>query len=225
MTSAAPWPCAATTCIRTLRAHELETGQRLCDPCIRDMARWLGSLPAELVVLGASMQRETTGEPARGRTRSAPLPCRIDTLNLLGPAAPGDVSDEYGDQYGDLPLAAVLSGWVQLVIEERHLNGPRQWDVLTLAAWLKPHLGWCAQWDWSAHLRDELHGMMRAVWGITRLRPRTRAISRPCPRCQELSLAQTDGDQYVRCGNLTCETSWTISELEDDAARRMGAAA
>ncbi|NUL14488.1 hypothetical protein [Streptomyces lunaelactis] len=225
MTQPAAWPCAATTCTRELRQHELETGQQLCDPCLNDMRRWLSELPNQLVVLVASAQRETTGNPTRGGTRTPPLPGRLDTLNLLGPAAPGTVHDPYGDQHGDAPIASILGAWVRIVIEERRLNGPKTWTIPTLAAWLAPHLDWAATQQWAGELRDELWSMTRAIRGITRIRPQTRPISRPCPRelCASLALTETDGDQYIRCG--ACGYSYTQQELNDDAARRAATAA
>lgn len=227
-TDAAPqsWPCAATTCQRELRQPELEAAQYLCTPCVGDMRRWLNEIPNQLVVLGGSTQREITGSPVRGGTRTPPTPGRLDTLNITGPSAPGDIHDEHGDQHGPLPIGAVLGAWARIVIEERRLNGPDRWTELRLATWLSPHLDWAALQPWAGCMRDELFGMISVVRGITRLRPQKRPVTRPCPRpqCATLALTQTDGDQYIRCG--ACGYSFTQQELNDDAARRaQGAAA
>ncbi|MFJ8583658.1 hypothetical protein ACIRD2_03220 [Streptomyces sp. NPDC093595] len=221
MTTPQTWLCAAGTCARELRPHELDTRQLLCDPCIRGITGWLRELPNQMIVLAASVQRETTGAPTRSGSRTAPLPGRLDTLNLIGPAAPGTVQDPHGDQHGDLPVAATLGAWVRLVIEERHLNGPDRWSPADLATWLAPHTGWAALQAWAGEYRDELWATIRAVRGITRVQPRTLPVSRPCPRCDELLLTHTDWDQYTRCSG--CGSSYTPSELNDDAARRAAA--
>ncbi|MEU7066922.1 hypothetical protein [Streptomyces sp. NPDC046161] len=213
--------CIASTCTRELRDHEIASAQLLCDPCLHRMRGWLQSIPAQLFVLReGSMQREVGGGGRTG-TRTAPLPGRLDTLNLVGPAAAGTVVDPHGDQTGDMPIAGVLSSWVLLIAEERPARLPQRQTEEALADWLIPHLGWSSQQPWSGELHDELHGMMRAIWGITALQPRTRAISRPCPRCDRLELSRTDGDQYTRCG--FCGTSYTTQELNDDAERRAAA--
>lgn len=222
-TAAAPqsWPCAANTCSRQLRQPELEARQWICDPCVGQIGGWLRQMPNQLIVLReGSMQREVTGSPTRSGTRTPPMAPREDTMNLTGPAAPGDVHDPHGDQHGPLPIAATLGAWAQVICEEHQprLNGPRIWTELTLAAWMPAHLPWAARQEWAGCLRDELFGMMRAIWGITNLRPQTRPVTRPCPRCQSLTLTKTDGDEYIRCA---CGNSWTQQELNDDAERRV----
>ncbi|MFF8829301.1 hypothetical protein [Streptomyces sp. NPDC015131] len=223
MTQPVAWLCAAATCTHELRPHELDTGQLLCDPCIRAITGWLTEVPRQLIVLEASVQRETTGSPTRGGTRTAPTPGRLDTLNLLGPGAAGSVHDPHGDQHGQLPLTAVLGAWVRLVIEERRLRGPAHWQPANLADWLRPHVGWAAMQPWAGELRDELWSMIRNVRGITQVAPRTRPVPRPCPReaCATMALTQTDWDQYIRC--TACGFSFTQAELNDDAARRAAA--
>lgn len=211
--------CIASTCTRDLRDHEIAAAQLICDPCLHRMRGWLQSIPAQLFVLReGSMQRETTGGGGRSGTRTAPLPGRLDTLNLVGPAAAGTVADPHGDQCGDMPIAGILSSWVLLITEERPARPPRQQTEEALADWLVRHLGWSSTQLWVDQLHDELHAMMAAIWRITALQPRTRAISRPCPRCDQLGLSQTDGDQWTRCG--CCGTSYTTQELCDDAERR-----
>lgn len=216
-------PCIVATCNRELRDHEIATQQRLCDPCAGQLRSWLTSIPNLMIVLReGSMQREAAGSVGRSGTKTAPLPGRLDTLNLIGPAAVGRIDGPLEDQCGDIPIAATLAGWVQVIIEERGAKGPAQATEVALAAWLVLHLGWASQQRWVNDMRDEIHSTMRAIWGITRLQPRTRAISRPCPRCDYMTLTRTDHDLYTRCS--TCGTSYTAQELGDDAARRSVAA-
>ncbi|MCY0959951.1 hypothetical protein [Streptomyces sp. H27-H5] len=213
--------CIAATCSRELRDHEITALQLVCDPCLHAMRAWLTSIPGQMVVLReGSMQREVSGGGRTG-TRTAPLPGRLDTLNLCGPAATGTVIDRHGDQTGDIPIVGTLGSWVRLIIEERPAKPPTTATETTLAAWLVLHLGWASQQPWVAEMRSELHDMMSAIWRITSLEPRTRAVSRPCPRCQYLGLIERDWAQYTECTG--CGGLWTKDELNADALRRAAA--
>lgn len=213
-------PCAATTCTRALRDTELGAGQTLCTPCVRHIAGWLRELPLQITVLEGSRQRETTSTGSGGRTvhRTAPLPGRGDVLNLLGPAAWSDgIRDPHGDatadQHGPLPIAGVLIHWVRLITEERRWNPPLSLAPDHLAAWLahtRP-LDWASRRPWAGVMRDELHELMRTVRNTTALRPRRRAVAQPCPRCDALTLVETDHQLYTECG--TCESMYTREEL------------
>jgi hypothetical protein len=214
--------CIAATCSRELREHEIIARQLVCDPCLNGMRATLRAIPAALIVLReGSMQRERTGETGRAGTREAPLPCRLDTLNLIGPAASGTVHDPYGDQIGQRAIVDVLGSWVRLVCEERRLNGPARYREEDLAKWLAAQLGWVSTQAFVGELAAELRDLLWAIRGIARVDVRTRAISRPCPRCELLTLARTDHDSYTRCSS--CGTAWTDSELNADAEQRAAA--
>ncbi|MFF9285431.1 hypothetical protein [Streptomyces griseosporeus] len=224
-------PCAATTCHRGLRPHELDAGQLLCNPCIHLITVWLRTeLPLQITVLEGSRHRETTGASAGGRSvyRTAPLPGRDDVLNLLGPASWADsICDPYGqahtDQHGPLPIAGVLTSWVRLISEERRWNPPATLAPQALADWLTvPRvLDHVSHRPWAGPLRDELHQMMRTIRAVTRLRPQRRPIPQPCPRCDSLTLVETDHQLYIDC--TTCESMYTREELA--LAARITAAA
>ncbi|GHH87879.1 hypothetical protein [Streptomyces capitiformicae] len=213
--------CTAPHCSRELRAHETAAAQQLCDLCIHRARAILASIPAALVVLHGSLQRERSGDTGRAGTREAPLPCRADVLNLVGPAASGTVHDPHGDQIGQQPIAGVLGSWVRLVCEERRINGPIRYRVEDLASWLSNQLGFAATKPWGAELVSELNDLMWQIRGIARIEIRTRAISRPCPRCQLMALSRTDHDMYTRCSG--CGSSWTDAELNADAVTRNAA--
>ncbi|WP_055532727.1 hypothetical protein [Streptomyces graminilatus] len=216
-------PCAAATCHRTMYDHELSDGQTLCTPCVNTIAAWLTEeLPRQLIVLEASRQRETTGSRTGGRTvhRTAPLPGRADTLNLLGPAAWADtIHDPYGDahtdQHGPLSITGTLTPWVRLIAEQRRWNPPATLTEQALAEWLATPrlLGWAARQLWAGDLRDELAEMMRAIRNITRLRPQRRPVTQPCPRCDSLTLVETDHQLYIECTEDGCGGLFTRDEL------------
>lgn len=221
----APTLCITERCTRELRDWELDAAMLICRPCHDQMRQWLQQIPAALTVLrDGSMQRERTGDTGgRGGTRTAPLPGRLDTLNLIGPAAAADVHDPHGDQTGQRPIVGVLGDWVRVVCSERRLNGPAHWNETELAAWLTPHLGWASQQPWVDEVHRELRDMTWHIRGIARIDIRTRPVSRPCPadECGQLTLTETDGDQYTRCSN--CGRCYTLTELNDDAIRRAAA--
>ncbi|MFE0039410.1 hypothetical protein [Streptomyces sp. NPDC059015] len=217
--------CITERCSRTLRDWELAARMACCSICLGQMRHWLQQIPAAMVVLrDGSMQRERTGDTGgRGGTRTAPLPCREDVLNLIGPAASGTVRDPHGDQHGQRPIIDTLGSWVRLVCEERRLNGPARWTEVDLATWLIRHVGWASTRLWVTDLHRELFDMACAIRSATRTGITTKALSRPCPRCEELLLQRTDHDLYNRCTNEACEAVFTDAELNDDAARRAAA--
>lgn len=220
----APTLCITERCTRELRDWELDAGMLICSPDLNQMRHWLGQIPAALIVLrDGSMQRERTGDSGgRGGTKTAPIPPREDTLNLIGPAASADVHDPYGDQVGPRPLIGTLGDWTRLICEERRLNGPAQWTEQALAAWLVGHLGWASQQTWVDELYAALRDMSWDIHGIVRTRIHTEPINRPCPRCEDLLLQRTDHDLYIRCTG--CGNAFTQGELNDDAVRRAAAA-
>ncbi|MEU6661234.1 hypothetical protein [Streptomyces sp. NPDC046821] len=211
-------PCAASTCHRELRDYELAGAQHICSPCTTAIHTWLHEIPLQMIVLGGSRQRETTGTPGPTGTRTPPLPGRDDVLNLVGPAAWTTVHDPYGDQHGPIPIVGTLGQWVRIICEERRWNGPDTVTAETLAAWLAEprRLDWACRQPWAGEMRDELYSLMRTIRGITRLRPQRRPIPQPCPRCDSLTLTETDHQLYVDCG--TCDSLFTRSDLALGAA-------
>ncbi|MFF9123192.1 hypothetical protein ACF09J_07820 [Streptomyces sp. NPDC014889] len=222
-------PSCAATCDRGLRDHELANRQTICTPCVHVIGVWLREIPTQIIVLEGSRQRETTGASG-GRTtyRTAPLPGRDDILNILGPAAWNDgIRDPYGqaarDQHGPLPIAGTLICWVRIITEQRRWNPPATLTPQALAAWLAhPRaLDWASRQPWAGAMRDELHQLMRTIRDLTRLRPQRRPVPQPCPRCDSLTLVQTDHQLYIDC--TTCEAMFTREELA--LAARITAAA
>ncbi|MDX3455070.1 hypothetical protein PV396_24535 [Streptomyces sp. ME02-8801-2C] len=215
--------CTAATCARTLLATELAAGQTLCTPCVDALRAWLGhEIPLQMTVLEGSRQRETTGSAAGGRTvhATAPLPGRADVLNLIGPApwayATRDpYGDAHGDQHGTLPIAGILTPWARLIAEESRWDPPASLTPQGLAAWLaRPRpLAWASRRVWAGDYRDELHELMRTIRHTTRLRPQRRPITQPCPRCDSLTLVQTDHQLYTECTQDSCGGLFTRDEL------------
>ncbi|MFE3657245.1 hypothetical protein [Streptomyces sp. NPDC059165] len=219
--------CITERCTRTLRDWELDARMTCCSICLNQMRYWLQQIPAALIVLrDGSMQRERTGDSGgRGGTRTAPLPCREDVLNLIGPAATDTVHDPHGDQIGSRPIIDVLGSWTRLVCEERNLAGPARWTETELAKWLIPQLGFATTQAWVADLHRELFDMACEIRGIARLSIQRRPVQRPCPNeeCLMLTLIQEDWSRYIECSS--CGRLWTQEELNSDAPERLAKSA
>ncbi|MFF9210463.1 MULTISPECIES: hypothetical protein [unclassified Streptomyces] len=176
------------TCAVCDRASETHT----CISCRSRIRGLLAALPEQYVFLAMSRQREQGGGgDGRSSTRlHAPLPGRLDTLNLIGPYARQSVTDAE-DQVGDVPVLAVLETWCQVVTEERGLT-PAKVHVSSLTNRLLTHLGWIVEQPWVADFELELRELMRAVKGITRTEPRRVPLPVLCPSCDALTLVRED---------------------------------
>ncbi|MFJ8474217.1 hypothetical protein [Kitasatospora sp. NPDC094011] len=182
---------------------DFPTGSRL--------ARELAEIPNLVAHAQLSVQPGAGHRAPRvsGATRTPPVPLRLDIASYLGPAAPGDVHDPYGDQDGITPLTGTLTAWARIHIEENaQLGTPRSSDIGNLVAYLSSQaaLAWAVQQMWADEYAAEIHDAWRHLDGLAAVRPRRRALQLPCPRCGLLSLSQLDGDD-VRCGNDAC---WAV---------------
>jgi len=177
-----------TTCAACARTSETHT----CIPCQARIRGLLAQLPEQFVYLAMSRQREQGGggDGRSSKKLHAPLPGRLDTLNLIGPYARQSVTDAE-DQVGPAPVLAVLETWCQVVTKERHLT-PVRVHVSSLTDRLLTHLGWIVEQTWVADFELELRELMRAVKGITRTEPRRVPLPVPCPSCEMLTLVRED---------------------------------
>jgi hypothetical protein len=185
------------------------------------LARELAEIPRLAAWAQLSVQPGAGRQGARvsGATRTPPAPLVIHVASYLGPAAPGDVRDLYGDQDGIVPLAGTLAAWARIHAEECDRFGyPRSGSIGALVAYLgrRDVLVWSVQQMWADEYAAEIHDAWRYLDGLAAIRPRRRALQLPCPRCGLLSLSQQDG-QDAECGNESC-----MAILRpDDLARRI----
>jgi hypothetical protein len=190
-----------TTCAVCDRTAETRT----CVSCQARIRGLLAQIPEQYVFLAMSRQREQRSGDGRSSTRlHAPLPGRLDTLNLVGPYARQSVTDAE-DQIGEAPVLAVLETWCQVVTEERRLT-PVRTHVSTLTNRLLTHLGWICDQVWVVDFELELRELMRAVKGITRTEPRRVPLPVPCPSCELLTLIREDWSGWaaecLMCGSV-----------------------
>jgi hypothetical protein len=167
-------------------------------------------LPRELMP-GASHEQRVSG------SREAPLPFRVDALDLLMPAHAGTVHDVLGDQTGYLSVATVLDAWARDWCEVRDRGERRPLPVVVeLVVWLGNRTEWAcdrhpAVDEYAAELY-ELAGTLRAIVEPGP-RPPERCKGVPCRVCDLLCLYRvTDGTGDVECKNPACRTVYRADE-------------
>ncbi|MGC4906530.1 hypothetical protein ACLQ2J_12490 [Streptomyces cyaneofuscatus] len=139
------------------------------------------------------------GDGRSGKRLHAPLPGRGDVLNLLGPASRQGVTDAE-DQTGSAPFLEVLSGWTEVVTEERNLTPVRK-HVSTMTARLTGHLGWICSQPWVRDFAGEIQELVHEVQRITMTQPRRELLRGvTCPSCEGLTMVRHyPGDWAAEC--------------------------
>lgn len=181
----------------------------VCERCAGRMASALRALPGLLADLDL--------EPGRSRSarvsgsREAPLPLRVDPLDLSMPARPastavklrGAWSTRGGDpdQIGHLSVATELDGYARMWAADRHEHGPDP-QVPLLTVWLLDRLDWACEVfpavDEFAATVGRLYGTLTAATGGFPARPET--LTAPCPSCGILGLYRDVDIERVACG-------------------------
>ncbi|MEU3600899.1 hypothetical protein ABZ714_19570 [Streptomyces sp. NPDC006798] len=190
-----------------------EQHRTACHRCGDRIAALLRELPHQLVLLGASLQRDVrpsadSGAPGRGRAHS-PLPLRADVLTLIGPAAPGPVRGHGHDQTGPTPIPALLRSWALALADDLGVPVPPG-PATAHAAWLARHHRHLVTRPWIADFHTELLDAVRAARAITLTAPRRHPLPTPCP-CGAFGLVRTDWDTYISCqvcGRLLTENEY-----------------
>ncbi|MER5350614.1 hypothetical protein ABT093_09810 [Kitasatospora sp. NPDC002551] len=192
----------------------------------------LGQLPelitlAHLALLPGSGRR---GARVSGATRTAPLPCRLDVLSLLGPTATA-VHDPHGDQ-DPAPGLDLLTSWARVVIDDRQRandwsgwvrpvghDGERTVSVAVKVLLL--HLPFAASRPYARDLAEEigrLHAHLNRITGSPLAGPARR---QPCPRCHLLTIT-TRPDGMRECSSPDCWAVLSEQEYADRAEQVLG---
>jgi hypothetical protein len=160
-----------------------------CPRCFSRLRRMLGELPEQYVLLCMSHQPLKTGGDGRsGRAVHAPLPGRLDTLNLLGPASRHGVMDE--DQTGPVPFLEVLASWTEAVTEERRLTPCRR-NVTAMVDRLTRHLTWICDQSFVGDFFAEIEELLKVAQRITLTQPVMELLRRvPCPQCDQFTMVR-----------------------------------
>ena len=130
----------------------------------------------------------------------------------------------------------IIGGMLELEDDLRELRqlrhrpglGSEGRAVTTAVRFLEAHLDWALT---SHPLASEVHAPMsgnpaaqiqgwhRAALRFTRRDVRLEHHRIPCPRCELLTLFRADGDDYIECRNINCQTLLTPGEYHDYTRR------
>lgn len=186
--------------------REVRTGM-VCDPDRTRLARTLDEIVELYALLPEQLAPgQSAGERVSG-SREAPLPLRVDPLDLTMPAPTGRqlwtaVSDKLGDQIGHLSVASILDSWVRDWRGSIAASGNPGTTVVELAGWLRIWLEAACQ-DHPAI--DEfgiemfaLAAALRRTCGL--VEPLPALLDAVCARCDNLSLHRLPGEDRIECG-------------------------
>ncbi|MEU6614457.1 hypothetical protein [Streptomyces parvus] len=224
------------SCFGRLPDDSSRTG---CEACEYSVHTWLRELPRHLVLL-ADMLTPDTGPARRGGVgrAHAPLPIRLDVLDLTGPGQPVLLDDPHGDQTGGVPMTALLAGWARYLAADfpavrtdghgtLHIDRcDGAWvrggaDVPGLCRWLTAYLPYAATRPWWDDLYEQLEQLLHRVRRLTHTRPATRAKDAPCPLCSAWSLVEREDELHITC--TICPAQLTPDEYDAHRAAVMPA--
>jgi hypothetical protein len=185
------------------------------------MAAALKQIP-DLLAEG-SLEKGVGSAPKVSGTREAPIPLRIDPLDLSMPSRPGSLAVALlglwpHDQIGHLAVATELEFWARDWAEERRERIPLP-TVPLLAQWLLDRLDWACQHhyaldEFASKVRG-IHGSLMAAAG--RFDAPVETLSAPCPTSGMLALYRDRDIERVACG--CCSVLMTEDEYVDYSQR------
>lgn len=181
------------TCLRCtshLRDHEL--GRHLCCRCEALVADALTEIPKLYSRLGDHLYRGASNGPAVSGSKAAPLPLRVDVLDL---------------QMEKGPVLAVLQGWVRDWEFYGHAElaetDTLQERVNGACRTLRYNLGWAVIHHPAAdEFTDEVLSAHRALDRVVNGEAPPRKVAVTCLRCQQTLRITLDtrGETCPRCG-------------------------
>ncbi|WP_159030136.1 hypothetical protein [Kitasatospora albolonga] len=176
------------------------TGSTLCMPCTTRLVGQLQDLPRMYEALAGHLAPgSSSGQGRAGKGHPAPLPLRVDVLDLR-------TSFE------------TVYAWLSAVHEARRLRGPRlAGDALTrlhtAVTGLLAHMPWIVVWPGAHDLAQEIGDLHRSAATVVDPDPRPRG--RRIGHCQSIDtsgaicgavLRLAPGEQVVRCD--WCSMAW-----------------
>lgn len=208
-----------TKLVCTICARNLDSPGMACDSCRRRLDSTLveiGHLHAELP---DHLERgQANGQRVSG-SREAPLPLRVEPLDLSMPARahkPTLVAREHPEDWlGHVSVLSTLDSWVRYWRDTRdmreHLPVPAG---ASLVSWLRTRLDWACDHhpaidEFDKEMRD-LRGALRTVLGVSDTRPELLDV--PCRKCEWRSLAHLPGEDRVECDH--CGDLSTLDEYK-----------
>lgn len=173
----------------------------VCGPCRHRLPLQLREISILWPVLPAALE-------------TAPVAVLDLTLRARGGASTNSVGDPYGDQTGQLPVAAVFDSWTTAWAETLgQLDQLPVPTVFRLGQWLFGHLEWACEdpraavGDFATEIRALLAACRRA---LNRDLSPTRYAAR-CPYgCDGQTLSRHPGADWIECGS--CRRLWSEDE-------------
>ena len=198
------------TCVICLRA--LEAPAMACTSCSNRIDATLVEIGHHHADLPDHLQRGQSGGPKVSGSREAPLPLRVDPLDLSLAAPAGRqrwTPLNLADQIGHESVLAILDSWVRDWRDIRNRGeGLPVPAGASLISWLRVRLDWAtAQHPAIDDFAEEMHqtrSALRRALGITGGRPDFLDV--PCRRCDWLSLGhvpRADRVECAHCGDLS----------------------
>lgn len=185
----------------------------VCDADFSRVRADLAEIPDLHADLPAALIPERGAGQAVTGSREAPLPIRLDVVDLALPARHAPVRDWWQDQTGYLSVATVLDSWALDWLGTRAQGECRpEPRVQTLAGWLDARLPWACDYhhavDEFARDLSDLTAALRAIVGEATDReylgpcPVMRASGHPCGG----RLSGSPWVEVVECPR--CSTRW-----------------
>jgi len=192
----------------------------VCNGC----RTWLDRTLVEIVELYALLPANLLPGQAHGQrvsgSREAPLPLRVDPLDLMMPARAAEPTAAARafpeDQMGDLSVASRLDSWVcdwRSSIRCGDIRPPP--TVEELVRWLRVWLEEACDShraidEFAEEMRELVHGL-RVATGRNAVHPELKK-GVPCRECERLALFRKPGSDFIECGS--CGLLLTPEEYE-----------
>ncbi|MER6598948.1 hypothetical protein [Streptomyces parvus] len=220
----------------------------LCAACQHSALAWLREIPHQVTLVRTMLQPENGPARRGGAGRAhAPLPVRLEVLDLIGPGHAHVVPDPHGDQTGGVPVGPFLAGWAHYIASDvpavhRDEHGtiqvvqaraatawaatawPRTGTGLTAwCTWHERYLPYTATRPYAAHFHHELEGMVHRLRRLNHTKAVIRAKDAPCPDCSGWSLVEHEDQLYISC--TLCPARLTPEQYDAHRAAVMPALA
>lgn len=178
-----------------------------CQGCRSRLSGWLREIPGLYADLEArdDALRSSAGHGWVTGSREAPVPIRVDAVDLTLPARPAPRPDPVW-QLGHRSAASTLDAWVRdwRRVRDRGERLPVP-QVPVLCSWLFDRLDWACDHHYAVdefstdlgHLRSTL----RRELGLFDV-PESKVV--PCRSCELLTLERHNGSDWISCANPSC---------------------
>lgn len=183
--------------------HDEDEG-RICLRCFGRLRHNLTQLPSLMVWLEAHIAASASSALDDAHvtgSHDAPMPLRLDVLDLIGPSATDAVPRElFFEQAGDPSIEDTARSWSALVAEERDRNPPAN-DVTSMSSYLAANLTWISEQSWVDEFANEIASLVRraaraAPWQAEK----RRVTDEACESCKTMALVT-----HVAEGVTVCE--------------------